>query len=503
MAPTISITILDGSLAGKKISFTEPGECVIGRSTSCKISFSEGRDKDYAKVSGRHCLLDIAPPYVRIKKISDNKALISGEVIGTEFQVVNFSDSDGEILKLGEDDVRIKITLTGNRLVDRGIDGVINIGGKVGENSEKLASGIKKISPFAKPVFNWVLDFMDMGERPSQLQVEIQEQKQEQPQSKSIDNSAKNKISTPLEIRQYNICGSLGKSGFEEVFLATTPKGKKVVVKTMLSDANSNSNELDRFEREMDNIKNLNHNNVVKSIDRGIQSNTLYYVMEYCEAGSLDRTIDQMGGKLPLDLAKSIIVQVLDGLEYIHTVELQVKTEEDGYKQVRGMVHRDLQPKNILLTVDRLNLVAKIGSFGLSKSFENAGNSGITSVGDRVLGVHYFSSRQQFKDSLNSKPEVDVWAAAACLYYMLTGEYPRDFCDDIDIDKTMIEQPAISIKARNSDIPDRLAEVIDRALNEDKELFYKTAKDLKQAILASIDQNLAGSSVALIPTTQL
>jgi eukaryotic-like serine/threonine-protein kinase len=466
MAPKVTITILDGSLVGTdsgKHEFTESCQCSIGRSANCKILFPGDKSDGYTGVSGEHCLLEIDPPNVKIKSLSDKKASLNGRAIEEKFQVITFSGSNGEIIKLGKDDVRIRINLTGNSPLD-----------KVFKNS-------KKLSPFIKPILNFVLDFMDMGEQPSQPHV------QTQPQPINNDSSPGEKKNIPLEIRQYQIYGSLGKSGLGEVYLATTPKGKNVVIKTMLSDTSSNLKDVARFEREIDNIKYLDHPNIIKSIDRGIQCNKLYYVMEYCEAGSLERTIEQMGGKLPLDLAKSIILQVLDGLEYIHNIKFQTNTEEDGYKNVCGMVHRNIEPKNILLTINRLNLVAKIGNFGLSKSFENAGNSGITSIEDRVSKAHPFLSRQQFKDSLNSKPEVDVWAAAACLYYMLSGEYPRDFSDDIDPDQTVLEQPVIPIKTRNPDIPDLLAEVIDLALCEDKELHYKSATDFKQALLSALE----------------
>jgi eukaryotic-like serine/threonine-protein kinase len=483
MAPKITLTILDGSWKEKSFDFSGRYECSIGRSSNdCYIQLPGDKSDGYTGVSGKHCILEIEPPHVKIKSFPDKKTSVNGRSIGSsEFETITFSGSEGEMLALGKDNVRIRINLVHNRVADAG---------------KVIKRGVGTISPGFKDWVNWLLKI----ELPQQSETQPQQKKQpvsdtdlgEQPltaqtgtQPAKDERSPEIRQSALPKIREYKII-QRNESG--KLQLAETTTGKKVAIKALISGTKSNPKDTDRFIREMDNIKKLSHQNIIKSIDWGVQDSTLYYVMEYCEVGDLDRTIDQMGGKLPLDLARSIILQVLDGLDYLHHVKIDAKTEEDGYQEFCGIVHRNLEPKSILLTIDKLNLVAKIGNFGLSKSFDNAAYSGITSVEDPGLGSHPFLSRQQLKDYRNSKPEVDIWAAAACLYCMLTGEYPRDFYEDVDFNTSVLEQPAIAIKIRNPDIPDSLAEVIDRALREDKELHYKTAKDFKRDLLSSFEQ---------------
>jgi serine/threonine protein kinase len=89
-------------------------------------------------------------------------------------------------------------------------------------------------------------------------------------------------------------------------------------------------------------------------------------------------------------------------------------------------------------------------------------------------GTLAFMPRQQLVNFKYAKPEVDVWAMAASLYYMLTREYPRAFVDD----------NAVPIRERDPSIPEELAQVIDRALVDDPQIVYKAADDLRVALEA-------------------
>jgi serine/threonine protein kinase len=90
--------------------------------------------------------------------------------------------------------------------------------------------------------------------------------------------------------------------------------------------------------------------------------------------------------------------------------------------------------------------------------------------------------RQQVLDFKYVKPDVDVWAAAACLYNMLTGLYPRNFPKGQDVWAVALNTEPISIRKRNALIPNNLAEVIDLALIDKPRLSFKTAAEFKQAL---------------------
>jgi eukaryotic-like serine/threonine-protein kinase len=483
MSPKVIITVIDGSLQDKQFEYTEKTECSIGREDSCTIVLPND-DSKYGGISRKHCLLDIDPPRVRIKQLSDTTTKLNGIAIGKGFYTVTFSGNDGECLTLGKDKVQLRISLTGNRPIDKGMGAAKDIIGGGMDATKKIVDilerGVKtigkhqeKVLPIVGPIGNFLGEFLEL----------------KKPERDSVDSKG---LETPESFHKYSVIKLLGTGGYGNVYLGSNTKGKEVAIKTMLSDVKSKSGQEEKFIREIDNIKSFKHRNIVGFIDHGTSDGNYYYVMEYCEAGSLNRSIECMGGKLPLVLARSIIFQVLDGLEYLHTVELSARTEEDGFVNVRGIVHRDLKPSNILLKVEKLKLVAKISDFGLSKSFEIAGQSGITSIDGSGLGSHRFLSRRQLRYYRDSKPEVDIWAAAACLYYMLTGSSPRNFPVNISAETIVMEQPAIAIQQRNPDVPDSIAEVIDRALKEDSQndnsLLYQSVSIFRQDLLSAFEK---------------
>ena len=97
---------------------------------------------------------------------------------------------------------------------------------------------------------------------------------------------------------------------------------------------------------------------------------------------------------------------------------------DGSFAKGRGLSHRDLKPGNIFLANVGGKQVAKIGDYRLSKAFDQEGLSGQTMSGN-VVGTPYFRSRQQVVDYKYAQPDVDVWAAAGCLYVMITGYSSR------------------------------------------------------------------------------
>jgi serine/threonine protein kinase len=189
----------------------------------------------------------------------------------------------------------------------------------------------------------------------------------------------------------------------------------------------------------------------------------------------------QRGGTLPIDEACAIVFQALPGLEYTHQAEIpQVKLADGAYGPGRGLVHRDLKPQNLLLSGSSSSRLVKIGDYGLSKAFDLAGLSGLTRSG-MPLGTPAFVPRQQVVNFKYARPEVDIWALAATLYYLLTGAAPRDF-DARYPWLVVLETSAKPIRERNPQIPARLAQVIDRALIDKPQIHFKTAAEFRRAL---------------------
>jgi eukaryotic-like serine/threonine-protein kinase len=130
----------------------------------------------------------------------------------------------------------------------------------------------------------------------------------------------------------YKIVREIGAGGYGQVFLAENAKGKQLAIKVMLAEAVATPAKVKMFEREIDNAKALNHPNVVRLTDNGFDpaNNCLFYAMEYCTGDNLSKFIHSRGGILDLPLAKRIIFQILDGLEYTHNAEIPYVRLADG-----------------------------------------------------------------------------------------------------------------------------------------------------------------------------
>jgi serine/threonine protein kinase len=287
-------------------------------------------------------------------------------------------------------------------------------------------------------------------------------------------------------IRGYTILQELGKGGFGAVYLARhEPTGEEVALKVMLPHVVAYEGAIERFMREMENTKVLRHQNVVRLKDNGYWNDLFFFTLEYCNGGSVIDLMRQRRGPLRIDEAVNIIVQVLDGLEYAHNAEIPyVKLAQGGFGRGWGLVHRDIKPANIFLVEYTGSQIAKIGDYGLAKAFDLAGLSGQTLTGE-AAGTPFFMPRQQVIDFKYAKPEVDVWAAAASLYYMLTANFPRDFVGKDPL-LAVLQTDPVPIRKRNDRIPPKLAEVIDRALIDNPEIYFKNAADFRQALTETI-----------------
>jgi serine/threonine protein kinase len=287
--------------------------------------------------------------------------------------------------------------------------------------------------------------------------------------------------------------GELGRGGMGAVFRLREHNGGSLrALKIVLPEFADHPTIRMFFAREMQNSLALHHSHIVESYAAGVSGNTPYLVMEYCAGGNLDALISRRGGRVPLNEAIRITLELLGALDYAHTAEIRGVQLTDGTTATAyGLVHRDIKPLNVFLDRTGDGASAKLGDYGLAKAYEMAGRSGLTRPG-MVRGTLGFMPRQQLGDALQAGPEVDVWAVAATLYAMLTGETPRDFNAKAPVSGDAYgyyivqETQPLPIRSREPDVPGRLAALMDRALDDREDLAFRSASDFRRELLAGL-----------------
>ena len=299
---------------------------------------------------------------------------------------------------------------------------------------------------------------------------------------------------TPSPVTGFDKVALLGKGGMGEVWKVKERKtGKYLALKTMLPQIAADQNAKKMFLREAKLSEFLVHKNVVRTYQTGCADGIFYILMDLCEGGSVDELMKKHGGRLPFNLATYIILQVLSGLDYVHNADVETEIRKRGLfgsgpakiVSAKGIVHRDFKPGNIFLSDKSDHPVALVADFGMAKAFETAGLTDMSAPG-AVKGTVPFMPRQQALDCRYAKPEVDVWAAAASYYNMLTGQFPKNLRPGGNIWQAIVTEAAVPIRKRYAAVPEKVAQVIDHALIERPEIGCKSAAVLRRDLISAL-----------------
>jgi eukaryotic-like serine/threonine-protein kinase len=269
----------------------------------------------------------------------------------------------------------------------------------------------------------------------------------------------------------YNTLKVLGEGSMGTVYLAENFKNhNKVAIKTMNAHSEVDSDSKKRFTREIDLIKKLNHKNIIQFKENGFHNDTFYLAIEYSEIGDLKSYLKRNKGKLHYKTALPLMLQILEGLAYAHK---------------KCFVHRDLKPQNILLFDNVDKPIAKISDFGLAKSFDKAGFSGFTATGT-TAGTPKYMPKEQLLDFKRSLPASDVFSIGATFYKVLTGYSPYNFKEDKDVLSTILDSDIIPIHKRIGSVPDKLMNIITKALSTKMEDRFQNATEMLTSLKSII-----------------
>ena len=259
---------------------------------------------------------------------------------------------------------------------------------------------------------------------------------------------------------RYQLQKLIGSGGMANVFEAVDlqEEGRIVAVKLLKQEFLTNEEFVRRFRNESRVIAVLDHPNIVKIYDVNFTGEDQYIVMEYIDGVTLNQYIHHQG-RLRWKDSVHFLEQILRALQHAHD---------------HGVVHRDIKSQNIMLQRDGS---IKVMDFGIARF----AREDIRSGQNKAIGsVHYISPEQACGEESDAKS--DIYSLGVLLYEMLSGSVPFDGASPEEVAMKHIHEKPVPLRQLNPEVPIGLCEICDKAMQKDKNLRYRSAKEMLAAV---------------------
>ena len=259
-------------------------------------------------------------------------------------------------------------------------------------------------------------------------------------------------------IGKYKILSALGSGGFGTVYLAEdTWIDKKVALKV----PHRQSVNFGELLKEPRLLASLSHPNIVSVLTAEKQDNVFFIVMEYVAGESLESIIAREGA-LELPRALDYTCQICNAVDHAHG---------------QGVIHRDLRPANVLVSDTGM---VKVADFGTSRFLELAEH------GTTVIGSPPYMAPEQFHGRATFAS--DIYSLGVTMYQMMTGSLPYQTPAPADLQRLMNGDLVSPPRTLNARMPQRISDIIMKAMAPAVEARYQRASDLLEDLLRAADR---------------
>ncbi len=284
--------------------------------------------------------------------------------------------------------------------------------------------------------------------------------------AQSIITAAGNRVAPECLVGPYEILDELGKGGMGIVYKARHIHLNRIVaLKMIIGGANVGEAHLERFRAEAEAVAKLNHPNIVQVYDVGEHNGAPYLALELVDGGNLHTKLD--GKPQNAKYAAQTVETLCRAVHAAHAA---------------GVIHRDLKPQNVLLTLDGQ---PKVTDFGLAKDI--AQNSGQTHAGT-ILGTPSYMAPEQAAGRVHDIcPATDTYALGCILYEILTGRPPFSGESAIATIRMVLDSEIIPPRTLKSSIPRDLDTICLKALQKPAHRRYITAEEFAEDLRRYLD----------------